>query len=732
MTIHTTTAGRTAAPAGAAAAAPAGTPAGAPAGAEAGAAAGAAAGAPRAVRSRGALRLGLLTAPVAVLLALLSLLHLLQGTSELSPAEVWQALTGTLTGSTAEASAVIIDARLPRLFAGLAVGAALGLSGGILQSITRNSLASPDTLGVNAGAYFALTAVAAFGVSLPFFSSAGVAFAGGLLAAGLVIGLSTGPHSSPIRMVLAGSVIALGLAALTSMLLLFFPWQTQGLFAWGAGSLSQAGIQGVITLLPVLASAAAALLLFGRRLDALQLGDDAATSLGVRVRAWQAVFLVIAVVCTAVAVTIAGPVGFVGLCAPALTRLLVGFFPGLTRQRSLIVVSALLGAFLVIGADVLMRALLGSQNGVSVPTGVVTSIIGAVFLATLACTARSGFDSDSLVTMRAGTGFGLRHPVLLITICAGLLMAVIAGSVLVGDAMLLGGDVVNWLTDQASVRIEIILETRVPRVFAAVLGGLSLALAGAILQGVTRNPLADPGVLGISAAAATGAVAAIVITGTTSFWAILCAALTGASAVGLVLFGISARTGLDHARMVLAGISISAAAAALTTLMLVHTDPWNQTKAMTWLAGSTYGATAVECLPMIIAIVVTGAVLSAVSRDLDLVQMDDTTPQVLGVHVGRTRSVLVACALVLVAAATISVGTIAFLGLVAPHAARLLIGRTHRHLLPLTGLLGALLLTIADAIGRTVIAPSQIPAGLITAVIGCPYFIWLLWRMRRS
>ena len=135
---------------------------------------------------------------------------------------------------------------------------------------------------------------------------------------------------------------------------------------------------------------------------------------------------------------------------------------------------------------------------------------------------------------------------------------------------------------------------------------------------------------------------------------------------------------------------------------------------------------------MIIAIVVTGSVLVAVSRDLDLVQMDVTTPQVLGVHVGRTRSVLVACALVLVAAATISVGTIAFLGLVAPHAARLLIGRTHRHLLPLAGLLGALLLTIADAIGRTVIAPSQIPAGLITAVIGCPYFIWLLWRMRRS
>lgn len=678
---------------------------------------------------RATLRLGLLLIPAAGLLVLLSVLHLTQGTSQLSAAEVWAFVFGRAEGDAA--TAVVLDSRLPRLLAGLSVGAALGLAGGMLQSITRNSLASPDTLGVNAGAFFALTLVSAFGISLPFISGAAVAFAGGLAAAALVLAISTGPGSSPIRLVLTGSVIALGLGAITSMLLLLFSWQTQGLFAWGAGNLSQTGIDGVTSLLPVLACGFAAMLIFGRRLDVLQLGDDAAASLGVRVRLWQTIFLIIAVICTAAAVTITGPIGFVGLCAPALTRLLTPFFPMLSRQRILITASSLLGALLIIGADVALRAVFGASDSVSIPTGVITSIIGAVFLAALAWSARSGFDADSLVTLRAGTAFGLRHPWLLILTVGALLAAAIGGAVLVGDTMLLGGDVVNWLTQQASVRIQIVLEARVPRVAAAVLGGICLAVAGAILQGVTRNALADPGVLGISAAAALGAVT-VIVSGSADFSMILLGALAGAGISGCIVVGLSGRAGTSHAAMVLAGIAISAVATALTTLLLVRTDPWNQAKALTWLGGSTYGATFAQCLPMVIALVAAGIVLAATARDLDLMQIDDTTPRLLGVDVGRSRGMLVACALVLVAAATICVGTIAFLGLVAPHAARALIGRTHRFLLPLSGLLGALLLTVADALGRTVIAPAQIPAGLITAVIGCPYFIWTLWRMHRT
>ena len=637
-----------------------------------------------------------------------------------------------LLGRDDEAAAVVLDSRVPRLLAGLAVGAALGVSGGILQSVTRNSLASPDTLAVNAGAYFALTLVAAFGITVPNLSGAAVAFCGGLLAATGGLAVSAGPGGSPVRLVLGGSVIALGLAALTSILLLFFPWQTQGLFAWGAGSLNQAGLSGVLSLLPVLTLAVAAFAAFGSRLDVLQLGDDAAAALGVRVRLWQAAFIIVAVLCAALAVTMAGPIGFVGLCAPAIARLCRRFVPGLSRQRLLVLVSALLGALLVIGADVLMRAVFGAVEGVSIPTGVVTSLVGAAFLVILAQTMRAGFDADSLVTMRAGTVLGLRFPWALVGTAGVLLLGTAAAAMLLGDTMLLGGDVVHWVQGVASVRIDIVLDARAPRILAAVLGGACLALAGALLQGVTRNPLADPGVLGISGSAAAGAVAVLVVARTSDFWAVLAGALLAAVCVGLALFGLSIRGGLDHTRLVLAGIGISAVATALTTLMLVRTDPWNQTMAMTWLGGSTYGATFAQCLPMVLALVAAVGVIAASSRDLDVLQIDEFTPQLLGVRVSATRIALVACALVLTVAATVTIGTIAFVGLVAPHAARMIIGRVHARLLALAAIGGALLVTVADTVGRTVIAPGQIPAGLITALLGCPYFVWLLWRMRTA
>ena len=121
-------------------------------------------------------------------------------------------------------------------------------------------------------------------------------------------------------------------------------------------------------------------------------------------------------------------------------------------------------------------------------------------------------------------------------------------------------------------------------------------------------------------------------------------------------------------------------------------------------------------------------VIAAHARDLDLLQLDEATPRLLGVPVGRSRLVLLVTAIVLTAAAAASIGVIAFVGLVAPHAARMMVGREHHRLLPVAGLLGAALVVVADTIGRTLLAPSQLPAGLVTALIGAPYFLWLMRR----
>lgn len=610
------------------------------------------------------------------------------------------------------------------------VGLAVGMSGALLQAITRNSLASPDTLAVNAGAYLALTVSAAAGVSLPFLSGAGVAFTGGLVAAAVVFALTSGPKSSPIRLILSGSVVALGLSALTTVVLLFFPFKTQSLLAWGSGALAQAGLDGVLNLLPALVVVAAVVFAVGHRLDVLQLGEDAATGLGINVRRWHAIFLVCAVLLAAVAVTAAGPIAFVGLCAPAISRMLIRFIPALASSRLMILTSMLLGIIIVLSADVALRFWHSGTDSVGIPTGILTSLIGAVFIVVVAQSITTGFDTDSLVTMRAGTRLGLKRPRTLIAIAALILVAVGFASVLIGDAMLLTGDLMNYLTGVASVRIDIILDTRIPRIIAALLGGAALAITGAVTQALTRNPLADPGVLGVTGGAGMGAVIMITVFHQTGFWSVFSLAAVCALTVGVLLFGLTGSGG--QARMVLVGVGLAAGSQAITTMLLTMTDPYNQSLALTWLSGSTYGVTYEQLIPMAFCLAVGTAIIVTYARDLDIVQMDEFTPRILGIPLTRARIVLITTALIIVAATTVTLGVISFVGLVAPHAARLMIGRRHPALLPFAAALGALLVVTADTFGRTIVAPAQVPAGLVTALIGCPYFLWLMWRMKQD
>lgn len=654
--------------------------------------------------------------------------HLTQGVADVRAADVWAVLTGN--ADEAQAAAVVVDSRVPRLLAALVVGGALGASGAAMQAMARNPLASPDTTAVNAGAWLALTVVAALGWSTGVLSGTVVAFLGGLLAASVVIALSSGPDASAIRLVLAGSVLTLGLSAVTSVLLLLFPWETQGLFAWGAGSLGQVGMGAIAQVTPIMVAALLALIALGRRLDLVQLGDDAARALGVDVTSTRLVSMMLAVLLAASAVTVAGPIGFVGLCAPVIVRLMAGDVRWLRRHRLLVPVSSVAGVAILLSADVLMRAIFTAERGVTIPAGVVTTVVGAILLIVVAQRMRIAATGDSLATLRGGLTVGRRHPGIVIAIAAAVVVGVAVAGILLGDRLVLLGDVWNWFNGRTSVQLDITLDRRMPRVTAAVLAGACLALAGALVQNVTRNPLADPSILGFSSSAGLGAVAVIVTMSAPSFVHLLIGCLTGVLAAAVIVFGLSARDDMNPVRMVLVGVGTGAAATSCTSLLIIRTDPWNQNKAITWLGGSTYGVDLAHQIPMVIALLVGLVMMLRTVRDLDVMQVDDTTPRVLGVAVGRTRIALIALALGLTAAATVSVGVIAFVGLVAPHAARIIVGKNHRTMLPLSMLLGAILVGVADVIGRTAIAPGQLPVGLVTAVIGTPYFLWLLWYLR--
>ncbi|MBQ0910531.1 iron ABC transporter permease [Streptomyces sp. RM99] len=664
------------------------------------------------------------TAGLVLLVAVLAVVDITQGTAAVGPSEVWRALTGQADPDDAS---VVIASRLPRMTAGLLVGAVLGTAGAVLQAVSRNVLASPDTLAVNAGSYLALGLAGATGLSLPMIASSGVAFLGGLAAAAVVLGLS-GLGTGTVRLVLAGTALMLGLNSMTEGLLLLFPEQTEGLYQWNQGSIGQNGFDGVLQMLPVALIGLAGLLLTARRVDALALGDDAARGLGVPVRATRVTVVVLAALLSAAAVTLAGPIGFVGLCAPALVRPLARRFRGYARSRAALPAAALTGAALVLGSDVLLRSLVADDLSVAVPTGVVTSLVGAVFLVVMAIRMRD--------TASAGAPDRLRTPsrtVFLVTLAVlgAALVGLVIAAVLVGDSKLLLGDVVNWAQGRAGRAVTFVLDTRVPRVLAALGAGAALALAGTLVQAVTRNPLAEPSVLGVTGGGALGAVILVTTAPVTGTWGIAGAAFAGSAITAVVVFGLAARGGFRQNRLVLVGIGVASGTAALISLLIVLTDPFNATKALTWLSGSTYGRTMPDVVPVALALAVGVGVAFARRTELDLVSLDEDTPRLLGLRLAPGRLGFLVLSVVLSSTAVACAGTIGFVGLVAPHAARALVGRRHVRVIPVAILLGALLVCAADLIGRTVIAPSQLGAGLMTAVIGTPYFLYLLVRSRR-
>ncbi|MCD9195132.1 iron ABC transporter permease [Streptomyces albireticuli] len=666
-------------------------------------------------------------AAVAVLVLLLvglALADITQGTAAVGAPEVWKALTGRADPGDAS---VVVSSRLPRMAAGLLVGVLLGMAGAALQAVSRNVLASPDTLAVNAGSYLALGLVAVTGVSLPLFVHSGVAFVGGLAAAAVVLGLS-GLGAGTVRLVLAGSSLTLGLTAVTEGLLLLFPEQTHGLYQWNQGSIAQHGFDAVLHTAPVGLVGLVGLLLVARRVDALALGDEAARGLGVPVRGTRITVVVLATLLSAAAVTLAGPIGFVGLCAPALVRPVARRLRAFTRTRASVPVAGLAGAVLVLGSDVVLRAFVPADVAVAVPTGVATSIAGAVLLIVMATRVKdtAGATATDRLRIRSRAVFLTTTAVLVVA-----LAGVATAAVLLGDSKLLLGDVVNWAQGRAGRTVGFVLDTRVPRVLAALLAGAALALAGTLVQAVTRNPLAEPATLGVSGGASLGAVLLVTTVPSVGSWGLAGAAFAGAALTAVIVFGLAARGGFQQNRLVLVGFGAATGTSAVISLLIVLTDPFNATKALTWLSGSTYGRTLPDVAPLA-AVLAVGVLVAVLNRtELDLVSLDEDTPRLLGLDPARGRLGFLALSVLLSATAVAAAGMIGFVGLVAPHAARALVGRRHTRVVPVSVLLGAVLVCTADLVGRTVIAPAQLGAGLMTAVIGTPYFLHLLMRGRR-
>lgn len=285
----------------------------------------------------------------------------------------------------------------------------------------------------------------------------------------------------------------------------------------------------------------------------------------------------------------------------------------------------------------------------------------------------------------------------------------------------------------------IIYDIRLPRVVLGALIGAALAVSGAVMQGLFRNPLADPGIVGVSAGAGLGAVSVIVLGGTAlapfttllGSMALPLAAFIGGLVTTLILYQVATRQGRTSvATMLLAGIALSALAMALTGVLIYMADDRQLRDLTFWQLGSLAGATWTKIGTagpvMLIALVA----MPFFARGLNALSLGEATANHLGIQVQKLKYVAIAGVSAAVGASVAVSGGIGFVGIVVPHLLRLTIGPDNRYLLPASALLGATLLILADTVSRTIVAPAELPIGIITATVGGPFFLWILLRKR--
>jgi len=306
-------------------------------------------------------------------------------------------------------------------------------------------------------------------------------------------------------------------------------------------------------------------------------------------------------------------------------------------------------------------------------------------------------------------------------LAVSLLLAIALGAV-----RLAPGVVIDGLLDRGDhVSRQIVWNIRLPRVLLAALVGANLALAGALLQGITRNPLADPHILGFSAGAGLGAVAVLVWLPGTPVQLIAPAAFLGSLGSASVVYLLAWRGGISPVRFALAGVAVAAFFTALSTAVIATSDLFTQA-ILSFLAGGLYGRGWDHFAQLWPYTLVAGGAAIAFAGALNILSLGDEVAASLGMRVERMRLLMAGLAAVLTGSAVAVAGLLAFVGLIVPHAARLLVGNDNRLVVPLSALLGASLLVLADTFARLVIAPAEIPVGIVTAVLGAPAFLLLL------
>ena len=650
----------------------------------------------------------------AALLSLLFLLALgltLVNLQQALPLAQWsQALWSPATDNVSQM--VFHYSLLPRLVLALQVGAGLGLAGLLFQQVLRNPLAEPTTLGVSSGAQLGITVATLWQLPGGAVTQQFAALIGAVVVGVLVFGVAWRKRLSPVTLILAGLVLSLYSGAVNQIFAIFNHDQLQNMFLWSTGALNQMSWENVLQLWPRLLLALLLTLALLRPLTLMGLDDGVAKNLGLALSVARVGGLGLAILLSAQLVNVAGIIGFIGLFAPLLAKMLGG-----RRLITRMLLAPLTGALLLWLADSCVLWL--STHWRDIPTGTATALLGVPILLWLLPRLRTGSVPPAL---NQGDKVPAERQNLLRWALTGLVILALLG----WGGLAFGRDAQGWVWS-AGEMLQSLLPWRAPRVLAALVTGLMLGVAGSLIQRLTGNPMASPEVLGISSGAAFGVVMMMFfVPGDALAWLLPAGAL-GAALTLLVIMAVASRGGFSPERMLLAGMALNSAFVTLLMLLLASGDP-RMGGLLSWISGSTYNISGTQAVQSAVCALVLVSLAPLASRWLTLLPLGSATARSAGMALTPARLSLLLLAAALTASATLTIGPLSFVGLMAPHMARMLGFRRALPQLLLSGLLGAGLMVLADWCGRMLAFPDQIPAGLMATFLGAPYFIWLLRR----
>ncbi|AGT11078.1 Fe(3+)-hydroxamate ABC transporter permease FhuB [Paracoccus aminophilus] len=597
---------------------------------------------------------------------------------------------------------------VPRLLLALLVGAALSLAGVLVQLVLRNPAAEPATLGTSAGAFLAVSAATIWAPGLLIGGKMLVALAGSAIAGALVLALSWRARLAPQVVLLAGLVVSLYAGAINTFMIMLHGGLIK-LFIWGSGSLATQDWSTfnllALQLLPVVLPC----LILARPIAILSLSDELATGLGANPWLVRGAAIAVALWIAAATVAAVGVIGFIGLAAPEILRRM-----GYQRAEAQILLAPLLGALLLVVTDQIFLAL---PTPTTIPAGAATVLMGAPLLIWLIARNRIANrpPAPTLIARTEDEAAPTRRLIWLL-MALGLLVLV---------ALFTGKGIGGWSFGGLSTLHETFF-WRGPRALAAASGAVMTAIAGGIIQRLTSNPLASPELLGISSGAACGAIVAAFVP-SLGFLGGLGASMAGAGLVLAWLMALAWRTSFRPHDLFMLGIAITTAFSALVSLLLASGD--NRVFGLLrWMNGATFLATPMQAGIIAATALIGLAALPLFRRWLAILPLGPVVARALGVPVARARGSLLLYASLLVALSVTVIGPLSFVGLMAPHLARLMGFRSPTAELTAAALSGAALMVVADWLGRVLMVPNQMPAGLLATLITAPLLAWLLLR----